>query len=195
MNVFNQVKRSARRASFEAERMLRIEREQAQIGAFNSQLRNGITRLGQLTYDLARRGEVTHAELQQFCTQLDELRSQIAAHEAEIETIRADMFVEEPGDGAYCAVCGAACAPSTLFCPRCGSRLAATSRSATAASGVACPRCTATNRPGVLFCVQCGHALSGQTVPRMSRSSPKRMLPDVGVTPPGRRQVQDANGA
>ncbi len=56
--IFDQVRRGARRAGFEAERMVRVERVEGQIDALNTQLRTAIMRLGHLTYELAQRHEI-----------------------------------------------------------------------------------------------------------------------------------------
>lgn len=200
--IFKGVKRGARRASFEAERMVRIERVQGQIGALDGQLRGAMTRLGHLTYELARRGEITHPELQQFCAQLDGLRAQITAHEAEIESMRKEAFVEETGV-VYCTHCGAACASVMLFCACCGMPLqvAAPPPDSPPPAGppsrttgsTTCPHCAAANAPSALACAHCGHALPTQIqIPApvwASQSSPRRMASDVGLTAPSPRQA------
>lgn len=158
MNVFNQVKRGAKRAGFEAERVVRVERIQTQISALNGQLRNSLGQLGRLTYELNQRGEITHAELRHFCAQLDALREQIAAHESEIEAIRAEVYVEAPSS-VVCARCGAACAPGMQYCPRCGVVLPRTAEPAPIVAGAACPRCATVNAAGARSCLRCGQSL------------------------------------
>jgi len=179
--IFGQVKRSARRASFEAERMVRVERVQGQIGALNTQLRTAITRLGHLTYELAQRNEIEHVELRQFCAGLDELQARIATHEAEIEAIRKETAAEDEETAVYCTRCGAGCTPSMRFCVRCGNLLHPTGMGATSTGG-ACPRCLGANPQGALACVQCGYALSAPPMP--SASVPSTPLPPMPSTPP-----------
>lgn len=195
MNVFNQVKRSARRASFEAERVLRGERAQAQISALNGQLRNGITRLGHLTYDLAQRGEIAHADVREVCAQLDGLRAQIGALEAEIEAIRSEIYTGEP-ESMQCTKCGAVWTTGAPYCARCGAPLAPP-EGRTAARSVACSRCAAINAPGTLFCVQCGQSLTAQVVSAHVVAAPlpqstQATTSDTGMTPASRLQAATA---
>jgi hypothetical protein len=140
----DRIKSGADKAAFEADRLLRVTQAQSALKA----LQREMEAIGQQAVALYDAGTLTQPELLAILPQIDTLRQQIAAQEAEVERIRQEKPLEAPApgeerleeapapaqeeppeapapapQGRICPQCQTELPADVRFCPECGSRV------------------------------------------------------------------------
>lgn len=166
------VRDEAGRATFEAGRLVRVQREQARLAQVQKERDDQLRTLGQIAFDLVQAGQAGDPRLAGPCAQVAALNQQIAAQEAVIEAIRQ----EQPPEPPKCPKCGREVSAADAFCPGCGAAVpppapaapaapvlppAAPAPKVAAAAGQYCPQCGKQLRPGAAFCGSCGYRMPG----------------------------------
>jgi hypothetical protein len=97
MKLWGSVKQQAGKLAFEAEKAVRIKREESAISGFKSQIDAQCTEIGKVVLGLYREGTISHPQIEPFVQQVAHLQEQIKATEAKLADIQAEEFA---GEGA-----------------------------------------------------------------------------------------------
>lgn len=144
----DRIKSGADKAAFEADRLLRVTQAQSALKALERDLEAQMAAIGQQAVALYDAGTLTQPELLAILPQIDTLRQQIAAQEAEVERIRQEKPPEAPApaeeeppqapapaqeeppeapapapQGRRCPQCHTELPADVRFCPECGARV------------------------------------------------------------------------
>lgn len=150
MSVIDDMKRRRDQVALEADKLLRINRKQGELGQWRKQVDQSIVQLGHAAFSLHGLGRSLPPELTEICLQIGALNSQILQAERAIERIRQESLPDPTlAAGAPCVVCGFSVPETAAFCPNCGNpRPKPTS--------MACSNCGASLPPDARFCANCG---------------------------------------
>jgi len=131
MGIFDRLREGVDKASFEANKIMRINKVQGRINDLNRQVEQQMVRIGEHLFERYQEGQVSDEELTGFCRQIEELQQRIEEHNAELDRIRQ----EKPPDaspldpsrpratyGHICPNCQVALDESLSFCTQCGTR-------------------------------------------------------------------------
>ncbi|MCL4266960.1 MAG: zinc ribbon domain-containing protein [Anaerolineae bacterium] len=166
-DFFNRVRSGAGKAAFEADKLRRTQAIQLKIRSLNQETEKVYTQVGRVAYTLYQQEQVGQPELKAACDRLAAVFAQIAAHEQEIERIKAEVFVDTAVAGIqYGHICPnghGQIAPQDYFCQVCGAKAI----DVPPPTGLACPHCHAPLQPGARFCANCG-----QSVPLAAATAP-----------------------
>lgn len=155
MSVLDEMKRRRDQVALEADKMLRINRKQGEIGQWRKQVDQSIVQLGNAALGLHSLGIALPPELTAVCQQLDALSAQILQAEQEVERIRQETLPEPaPLTGTRCLVCGFMVPDAAVFCPNCGSARPKPPPS------VICVNCGNSVPPDARFCANCGQPIA-----------------------------------
>lgn len=137
MTVQKFFKRSAKRASFEADRLQRTMKVQNTIGNLRTQIKREVVHLGKAALRLYREGGLAEEELKAIGQAIEALEAQVAEKETELAQIKAETFPEPEEEapvagqpemvGQTCPNCGQALPAGMRFCIHCGARLSSPS--------------------------------------------------------------------
>lgn len=141
--IFDKMKSGAERASFEADRLWRVNQARSTLRDLEGDLEARVAALGCQTLALYDAGGLTQAELLESCGPIDALRQKIEAQQAEVERIQQEKPPTEPG--AEEAV------PSEAPAHEEPSRAGAESTQERT-----CARCHSPVMAGARFCQECG---------------------------------------
>ena len=148
-SFLDKLKSGADKAAFEADRLVRVNQAQSAAKAAQREVDAELQALGRQVMDLYDAGTLAQPELLALCANVDDLRQQLAAREAEVERIRDEkppesgaeqiQTAEQPAGAQQpeppeaqpapapsshtCANCGATIKPNNRFCPECGTRV------------------------------------------------------------------------
>ncbi len=99
MKLWSSVRQQAGKLAFEADRMVRIKREESAIAGINTEVQTVQTNLGQIALALYRSGALANPQVAALAAQIAKLEGDIKQHEANIVAIRA----EQPPEGEQAA--------------------------------------------------------------------------------------------
>lgn len=156
-SLVDSMRLKADQAALEADKLIRIRREQGGIDQLRRDIKMQMDALGQAALTAYRAGEIAHPQLVSVCQQVDALNEQIAQREARIEQIRAEKLatplVAAPAvqTGAPCPSCKQMIPEGAAFCPVCGYKVP----KAPPAEAV-CPSCGSPIPAAAQFCPGCG---------------------------------------
>ena len=133
MSFFESIRRSATNATFEAQRLLRVQRQQGVISSLRKLRDEDALALGTRVVEKAREGSLEDGELRELAGLVLDLDRRIQREQEELERIRTEQPPDAPaqptapagtlgpadGSGA-CASCGAPLEPGAAFCTNCG---------------------------------------------------------------------------
>ncbi len=161
------MRQKADQAALEADKLMRIRREQNTIDQLRRDIKAQLDALSQSTLAAYRAGEITLPQLVNICQQIDALNEQIDQREARIEQIRAEKLATPPVaapaplTGVPCPGCKQLIPEGAAFCPLCGHKIP----KAPPAESV-CPSCGNPMLPETQFCPNCGarRAQTPQTI-------------------------------
>lgn len=156
--LIDSMRQKADQAALEADKLMRIRREQGAIDQLRRQVQVQMDALGQAALAAYRSGEVVHPQLVAIGQQIDALAEQIAQHEARIEQIRAEKLAPPlppipptSGPAIPCPNCGQRIPAEARFCPACGHKIPPP-----APAGAVCASCGSPVPPAAEFCPTCG---------------------------------------
>ena len=208
-SIVDSVRQQADKAAFEADKLIRIRREQAVIDQLRRDIKTQLDMLGQTALTVYRRGEVNHPELVAIGQQLDALDEQIRQRERAIEQIRAEQLAAAsaqpsqpcprchrsvPLIAAFCPHCGASIpkiAPAGTACRNCGTSIPANAafcpncgaRKVAEPPPVRCANFGATLTAGALFCPDCGTRVGQAVSPVIPAATPPASSAPVAAAP------------
>lgn len=97
MKLWGSVKQQAEKLAFEAEKAVRIKREEGNIANLKAQVEAQYTQLGKKVLDLVQEGVLSHPEFEPFIQEVERLKGQIEQAEQKLAEIRAEEFVPTEG--------------------------------------------------------------------------------------------------
>lgn len=128
-SFFDHLRGQADKASFEANRLMRINRVQGLISGLRNDIRLQKVRLGEIAWELYQAGQLTMPGLLSTCEVIQRLEAEIRVRETEIQAIRAEPAPSRFGPATTatqpCPNCLHPVAVVDLFCGNCGARMAA----------------------------------------------------------------------
>ncbi len=128
-DFFGRLKSGAGKVAFEAEKVARVNRAQSELAQLKKQADTLYAKLGEMVYENFTSGSSEAPDISQLCQNITDMKTQVAAKEAEIQRINADVYnpaapapVAAAPAPAYSAPAAPAVAPQgeTHFCPNCG---------------------------------------------------------------------------
>ncbi|MCB0257450.1 MAG: zinc ribbon domain-containing protein [Anaerolineae bacterium] len=159
MSVIDEMKRRRDQVALEADKMLRINRKQGEIGQWRKQVEQSIVQLGDTAFTLHSQGASLPPELATVCRQIDVLNGQIQQANLDVEHIRQEALPEPvPVAGIRCTVCGFGVPEVAAFCPNCGSPRPKPQPQQT------CATCGEALAAGARFCPNCGQSVASSTL-------------------------------
>lgn len=97
MKLWGSMKQQAGKLAFEAEKAVRIKREESAISGLKTQIENQCSEIGKTVLGMFNEGSLDHPQLLPFVQQIANLQEQIKATEAKVAIIQAEEYV---GEGA-----------------------------------------------------------------------------------------------
>lgn len=176
MSVIDEMKRRRDQVALEADKMLRINRKQGEIGQWRKQVEQTVVQLGNAVYGLHTQGSALPPELTPVCQQIDALYAQIQQGELEVERIRQEALPEAAlATGPRCLVCGSGIPDVAAFCPNCGSPRPKPQ------PAMACTNCGSSLAADARFCASCGQPVAlpspeAEVEPADTQAPPATML-------------------
>ena len=180
-SLVDSMRLKADQATLEADKMIRIRREQGAIDQLRRDIKAQLDALSQAALTAYRAGEIAHPQLVSIGQQVDALNEQIGQREGRIEQIRAEKLATPlvvplavqagvpcpsckrliPDGAAFCPVCGykiPKAPPAEATCPACGSPMPAAAQF--------CPGCGAhkAQAPQTIRCTGCGVELPATAI-------------------------------
>jgi predicted amidophosphoribosyltransferase len=165
----------------------------AQIKKYLKQLTNSreqyINYLGQLAYQEYRDGNLPNPKLQEACSTLDEVASQVTKWEQDLATIEQ---MKQAARNPRCAYCGVPLSKGAPYCASCGQPAtpmavapapAAPMPAAPApapSAGKACASCGGALSSDATFCTFCGQPVAADVAPQQ----PAAPMPAVAAPAP-----------
>lgn len=149
-DFFGKLKSGAGKAAFEAEKMVRVNRAQSELGQIKKQKEALFTRLGEMYYGQFTGQKTESPDYASVCASIADLDRQIEVKNEEVQRINAEVYGAQAGSAAPAAepvtsapptapvepvnAAPAAevapvempAAPQTKNCPNCGREMAAT---------------------------------------------------------------------
>ena len=202
--LMDSMRQKADQAALEADKLVRIRREQAAIDQLRRDIKAQLDALAQAALTAYHAGEIAHPQLVSICRQIDALNEQIAQREARIEQIRAEKLTTPPAPsprprtGVPCPNCRQLIPEAAAFCPFCGYQIpkappatapCAACGSPMPAAAQFCPVCgarrAATPAPQTIRCPGCGAELPAVAVfcPDCGTRVGAGAVPPATVTP------------
>jgi predicted RNA-binding Zn-ribbon protein involved in translation (DUF1610 family) len=172
MPILDQLRRGVDTAKFKADQLMRINRVQSEIGDLRREISSVREKIANVVMELHRQGGLSSQELEDLCVAIDQLNTQIAAKEAQIVHIRAEV---PPQTSSYsvqpknpCPNCRFDVPLGAAFCPNCGNAMPQLSEH-TAAEPVSeagkCSNCGFSLPAEADFCPNCGQRVTGLAEP------------------------------
>ncbi len=180
MPIFDQLKRGVDKTKFEADRVLRINKVQNEIGAVKREILGVREKIAEAVVQLHQQGPLAYPEVEDLCLKIDQFEAQIAEKETQIAAIRAEQlpiavvaagtagvaataFAGQPT--APCPNCRAAVPIDAAFCPNCGHKIPPRPK---------CTNCGYLLTAEAMFCPNCGqHVEKEKTVEASATSAPE----------------------
>jgi ribosomal protein S27AE len=149
-----------------SKQLLETTQVRSQIRLLQTRRDQGIQELGQVVYEMLRRGPLDQSRLDPYITVLQQIDAQIVSLEEQLqrahEAAQMALMATRAPAFAYCT-CGGPLKETSRFCPRCGKDVTAIVQRATTQVQVgqrACPSCGTAVGPAVRFCPSCGQSLA-----------------------------------
>ncbi len=160
-SLIDSMRQKADQAALEADKLVRIRREQGAIDQLRRDIKAQLDALGQAALAAYRASEIVHPQLVGICRQIEALNEQIRQREERIEQIRAEKLVTPPpappplpppaGPTVPCPNCGQHIPAEARFCPVCGYKIPPP-----APAAALCAACGSPMPPTAQFCPTCG---------------------------------------
>lgn len=155
MNFLRQVRSKADEVALEADKALRIQRKQGEIGQLQKQVQQRLAELGSAAYGMHQQGQALPVALLQICQGIDGLFNAIREQQNEIEAIRRETVPAAPAVGGLrCSSCGQPLPADAAFCHYCGTRVPPPK------SAIECNNCGTSLPADARFCANCGQSIA-----------------------------------
>ena len=92
MKLWGSVKQQANKLAFDAEKALRVKRQEGVISELRDKVQAQYTELGQATLALMDEGAIVHPQLAAFANEIAQLQESIRDEEAKLATMQAEEF-------------------------------------------------------------------------------------------------------
>jgi|GEM_PF-805964 len=201
--LIDSMRLKADQAALEADKLIRIRREQGAIDQLRRDIKAQLEALSQAALAAYRAGEIAHPQLVSICQQIDALNEQIGQREARIEQIRVEKLATPPvvQAGVPCPSCRQLIPEGAAFCPVCGYKIpkappaeatCSSCGSPMPAAAQFCPNCGArkTQAPQTIRCTGCGAELPATAIfcpdcgARVGAAVPSAPPTPFGTPPP-----------
>lgn len=165
MKLWNSMKQGAGKLAFEADRMMRVKKEEAAIEEARKQIAAVTANIGAVALSLFRSGSLDEPQVASLVTQIDEIEATIAQHQAAVEQIKAEVAPGAEGEVAPAATLEAEPAQPPLEpmqrAPAAAPVVEQAAPTAETAQPAArkCPNCGADAPATGSFCPECGARL------------------------------------
>ncbi len=146
MKFWGSVRAQAGKLAFEADKMMRVRKQEGVITEAQGEINAKNIALGQLALSLYRAGQIAHPQVATFAQDIAMLEQHVAELQLELERIRAEQWVDTESE-----VAASSGAPSAYSAP-----MAPIAPLAPVAPEIKCANCGAPMAPGAAFCMQCG---------------------------------------
>ncbi|MBI2863877.1 MAG: zinc ribbon domain-containing protein [Chloroflexi bacterium] len=163
MGFLDSIKQGAGKVTFEADRMLRLNRVESAMGALKKNLEAQELDLGRAAFQLFKQNLLQIPALEGRFAQMVPLEKEIEEKRIEADRIRAEAAPQPVAPALYghvCLNCKISLPIGAMFCPRCGG--AATDVLPPAAAGRSCSRCSTAVSSDALFCPKCGSRVESE---------------------------------
>jgi hypothetical protein len=94
MKLWGSMRQQASKVAFEAEKAVRIKREESAIAGIRSQIDAKARELGKRVLALCEEGEISHPQVMPFYQEVQQLQAQIQELEIKVAGIRAEEYSE-----------------------------------------------------------------------------------------------------
>jgi hypothetical protein len=159
MKLWGSMRQQASKVAFEAEKAVRIKREESAIAGIRSQIDAKARELGKRVLALCEEGEISHPQVMPFYQEVQQLQAQIQELEIKVAGIRAEEYSEGGGAPAEAEAEAEAAAPPPPPPPPAEAVDTPPPPSpAEEAETTTCANCGATVPTGK-FCPECGQPL------------------------------------
>ena len=148
-DFFGKLKSGANKVAFEADKMARANRAQAEADKLKSQINSQFTKLGEIVYQKFSKQEAIDPDLVEACQALAQIHQQVGLKNEEIAKIKAEVFSASP----------AAPVPTSAQTPTAPETTPANPAPQAQPEVKHCPNCGKEVSPGEKFCKDCGTKL------------------------------------
>mgnify|MGYP001108476778 CR=1 FL=1 len=165
MKLWGSVRQGAAKVAFEADKMVRVRKQEQAIADVQKQVQAVYTTLGESVLSLFRAGMVDHPQIAAANQQVASLTLQVSQLQDELERIKAEEFEAAPmgADASVVASSGQPVPPAAPVPPVAPAPAASISPEAQSApvapASRVCPNCGAAVPPTGAFCPECGQSL------------------------------------
>ncbi len=151
----NFVNSAVGRASWEAQKQMRVRSKQSEIDKLQEQRTQLLNELAQSAIQLYQQGRLTDPGLSRFCASIMELDHDVSDRNAQLQEIKKENYPAE--QFAPTPTSSYAPPPVTPYAQPAQPGMPPTG--AAPQQGVRCPNCGNELRPGALYCRSCGAKL------------------------------------
>jgi hypothetical protein len=161
MKLWGSVRQGAAKVAFEADKMVRVRKQEQAIAEVEKQVREHFVSLGESVLDLYRKGMVDHPTIAAAHQQMSALEQQAAQLQHELELIKAEEYEPEAPVGADASVTESSGQPAAPVAPvAAAAPIQPVAQSAPEPAPAAevrhCTNCGATLPEKGAFCPECG---------------------------------------
>jgi hypothetical protein len=153
------VKDGAEKVSFEAQKLVRVQREEAVVSDLNSKIQTKTMEIGQLALQLQRSGALADPAVAALAEEISAMEAQVQQQQEKVSAIKAEQWqaTEEPVAAAVPPVAPMPSAPVETSAGE--PPIPPVAPAAPATDTVTCPNCHTEVRSTVTFCAECGTRL------------------------------------
>ena len=145
------VQTTAEKTAFEADKLVRVKREEGALNEAEKRVQAKLIDLGQAALALLRNGVLSHPSLAALVSEISSLEAQVQQQREKLEAIRSEQY--QPAGQAAIPVAPEPAAPAVATVS--GERATPVAASAM----IECPNCHAEVTATVTFCPECGNRL------------------------------------
>lgn len=152
------VQTTAGKTAFEADKLVRVKREEGVLSDAQKRVQAKLTELGQAALALYRSGALSDPSVTALADEIADLETQVQQQREKVEAIHTEQY--QPAGQPAAAAAPEAAAPVVGPAPEPAAPVAAAAPSEPPASGmIECPNCHTEVKSTVTFCPECGSRL------------------------------------
>lgn len=100
MKIWGSVRQGAGKLAFEADKLVRIKKQEGLISDAHKEIQTKLTALGEVALSLYRDGALTQPQMAAIAGEIAQIEGRIAQLQAELEAIRAEEWVDPSAQAA-----------------------------------------------------------------------------------------------